>query len=52
MNDPVRDGFEYIKQSKIELDYLIMGRNDIARWSKLNQKKIPLALNLSQEEYS
>lgn len=30
--NPVKDGFEYIKQSKLELESLILGRNEIAKW--------------------
>lgn len=33
MKDPVKDGFEYLKQSKIELDSLIIGRNELAKWN-------------------
>ena len=43
MENPVRDGFEYLKQQKIELDSLILGRNEIAKWQQLNSKKIELS---------
>lgn len=32
MDDNVKDGFEYLKQNKLELESLIMGRNEIAKW--------------------
>lgn len=36
MENPVKDGFEYLKQQKLELDSLILGRNELAKWQKLN----------------
>ena len=32
MENPVQDGFEYLKQQKLELDSLILGRNELAKW--------------------
>lgn len=32
MDEKISDSFEYIKQSKLELDHLILGRNQIAKW--------------------
>ena len=32
MENPVKDGFEYLKQQKLELDSLILGRNELAKW--------------------
>jgi hypothetical protein len=32
MDESIKNGFEYIKQSKLELDHLILGRNKIAKW--------------------
>jgi hypothetical protein len=43
MENPVRDGFEYLKQSKLELDQLVLGRNEIAKWQQLNSRKIELS---------
>jgi hypothetical protein len=34
----LNDAFEFIRTQKAELDQLIMGRNDIAKWQKLNNK--------------
>ena len=42
MENPVRDGFEYLKQQKLELDSLILGRNELAKWQKLNSTHIDL----------
>jgi hypothetical protein len=36
MDNPVKDGFEYLHQAKLELDNLICGRNEIAKWQKIN----------------
>jgi hypothetical protein len=36
MDDPVSDGFEYMKQAKAELDSLVLGRNELAKWNKYN----------------
>ena len=36
MDEPVENGFEYIKQRKSELDGLMLGRNELAKWIKLN----------------
>ena len=43
MENPVKDGFEYLKQQKVELDSLILGRNELAKWQQLNSKKIELS---------
>jgi len=43
MDNPVREGFEYIKQSKLELDSLILGRNELAKWHQLNSQKIEMS---------
>jgi hypothetical protein len=40
MDDNVKEGFEVIKQKKQELDALVMARNEIAKWTKLNNKKV------------
>lgn len=42
MENPVKDGFEYLKQQKVELDSLILGRNELAKWQKLNSAHIDL----------
>ena len=42
MENPVRDGFEYLHQQKLELDNLILGRNEIAKWQKINQSSIDI----------
>lgn len=42
MENPVKDGFEYLKQQKLELDSLILCRNELAKWQQLNSKKIDL----------
>ena len=42
MENPVQDGFEYLKQQKLELDSLILGRNELAKWQKLNSTHIDL----------
>ena len=36
MDEPVASGFEYHKQKKNELDTLILGRNELAKWIKKN----------------
>jgi len=40
LDDNLKDGFEVVKQRKQELDALVMGRNEIAKWTKLNNKKV------------
>lgn len=42
MDNPVKDGFEYLKQQKLELDSLVLGRNEIAKWQKLNSAHIDI----------
>ena len=42
MENPVSEGFEYLKQQKLELDSLILGRNELAKWQKLNSTHIDL----------
>lgn len=42
MENPIKDGFEYLKQQKVELDSLILGRNELAKWQKLNSAHIDL----------
>lgn len=42
MENPVSEGFEYLKQQKLELDSLILGRNELAKWHKLNSTHIDL----------
>ena len=32
MDESIHDGFEYIKTLKCELDALVMGRNELAKW--------------------
>ena len=32
MQDPVAEGFEYLRQRKMELNNLILGRNQLAKW--------------------
>ena len=36
MKNPVRDGFEFLKQQKRELDRLILCRNELTKWQQLN----------------
>ena len=38
--DLQQEGFKYIRQTKNELDYLIMCRNKIAKWQKRNQQTL------------
>jgi len=38
-DEDLKQGFEMIKQQKLELDSLIMTRNELARWHKKNQFK-------------
>jgi hypothetical protein len=40
MDDDVKQGFDVIKQHKLELDALIIGRNELAKWSKKNTKNV------------
>lgn len=40
MDDDVKNGFEYIKKSKAELDNIIRGRNELAKWQKINSMNI------------
>ena len=36
MNEDKQLAFQYIKQKKVELDQLIMKRNELAKWQKIN----------------
>jgi hypothetical protein len=36
LKDPTSQSFQYIKQTKSELDSLIIGRNELAKWYKRN----------------
>jgi hypothetical protein len=38
MDDNLKTGFEYVKTLKCELDAIVIGRNDLAKWQKLNSK--------------
>ena len=42
MDDRVSEGFDMIKQQKIELDALVIGRNELAKWQKLNARKVEI----------
>lgn len=46
MDEEVKNGFDYIKTTKQELDSLIIGRNELAKWQKRNSfiPKIPNSL--------
>ena len=39
MDENVAEGFDVIPQVKNELDYLVVARNEIAKWMKLNSKE-------------
>ena len=41
MDEPVENGFDYIAQGKSELDALILGRNELAKWIKMNNDTMP-----------
>jgi len=32
MDDDVKDGFQYIRRNKIELDNILFARNQLAKW--------------------
>ena len=51
MENPVQNGFEYLKQQKLELDSLILGRNELAKWHKLNSTHIDLPRQYFQEKF-
>jgi hypothetical protein len=57
LDDNVSEGFDIIAQRKNELDALVIGRNELAKWTKLNNKKVevPKVLRKSndgdEEEY-
>ncbi len=36
MDEKVEEGFEYIKRSRMELDQIVMARNELAKWYKRN----------------
>jgi hypothetical protein len=36
MDEDVKGGFQYLRQQKCELDALVIGRNELAKWYKLN----------------
>jgi len=40
MDQSVKDGFEYIQHHKADLDELILGRNELAKWHQLTLNKI------------
>ena len=40
MTNPAGDGFENLRARKFELDNLILARNELAKWQKLNQTPI------------
>ena len=44
MDQDVKDtnSFQYIKQTRSELDSLVMGRNELAKWYKRNNTQVPL----------
>ena len=42
MESPVSNSFEYLKRLKLELDSLVLGRNELAKWHKLNSIHIDL----------
>jgi hypothetical protein len=44
MDDDVKNtsAFQYIKQTRSELDSLVMGRNELARWYKKNNTQVPI----------
>jgi hypothetical protein len=44
MDDDVKNSssFQYIKQTRSELDSLVMGRNELARWYKKNNAQVPI----------
>ena len=50
MEQPVANGFEYLKQQKLELDSLILGRNELAKWHKLNSMHIDLPRQYFQDK--
>ena len=50
MENPVANGFEYLKQQKLELDSLILGRNELAKWNKLNSMHIDLPRQYFQDK--
>lgn len=43
LKDPSQGSFQYIKQTKNELDSIILGRNELAKWYKRNSAA-PLSL--------
>ena len=51
MENPVQDGFEYLKQQKLELDSLILGRNELAKWHKLNSTLIDLPRHVYSDKF-
>lgn len=45
------DGFEYLKQQKLELDSLVLGRNELAKWHKLNSTLIDLPRHVFSDKF-
>jgi hypothetical protein len=45
LDDDVADGFDVIKQHKLELDALVIGRNELAKWIKKNSQSINIIPN-------
>ncbi len=42
LRDPHSQSFQYLKQTRNELDSLIIGRNELAKWNKRNNTPIKM----------